>query len=66
MAMGLDGSDGRVLRMYFQEKKYPEITVKAELRAKKLCLWVQTCVIGFYQTDHVIFRNAFLSLQYLP
>lgn len=48
MAMGLDGSDGRVLRMYFQEKKYPEITVKAELRAKKLCLWVQTCVIGFY------------------
>ena len=32
----------------FPGKKYPEITVKEELRAKKLCLWVQTCVIGFY------------------
>ena len=35
----------------FQEEKHPEITAKAELRAEKLCLGMQTCLIGFYRTD---------------
>ena len=51
----------------FPGEEYPQITVKAELRAKKLCLWVQTCVICFYQNDHFFFpqRFSFIAISAL-